>query len=182
MCSRPWTSRHHRSSVAGSAISKRRISNPRDCYGQSCISPTLLPLLFSHGELCHFISTSFESSMLACTSVHRPDNDVLLSFPFLLDRIHKFLCHPIRKSVAICNLSADEKSTKGGHVTSGVVFVVRPVCWSDLTFQQDCLRGSDRRSMEKRPGEVLVIFERRWRLEVTGLWKWKDECKHVGGR
>ena len=63
-----------------------------------------------------------------------------------------------------------------------MVLVVRPVGRSDLTFQKDGLGGSDRRPMEKRPGVVLVIFERRWRLEVTGLWKWKDECKHVGGR
>ena len=137
---------------------------------------------FSHGELCHFIAPSFESSMLACTSVHRPDDDVLLSFPFLLDGIHKFLGRPIRKSVAICNLSAEVKSSKGGHITSGVIFVVRPVCWSDLTFKQNCLGGSDRRPMEKRPGVILVIFEERWHLEVTGLWKWKDECKHVSGR
>ena len=124
MCNRRWTNRQHRSSVADSAISRRRISNPHDCCGQSCISPTLLPLLSSHGELCHFIVTIFESSMLACTSVHRPDDDFLLSFPFFLDGIHKFLGRPIRKSVAVCNFSAEVKSSKGGHITSGVVFVV----------------------------------------------------------
>ena len=36
--------------------------------------------------------------------------------------------------------------------------------------------------MEKRPGVVLVIFAGRWHLEMAGVWKWKYECKHVGGR
>ena len=120
--------------------------------------------------------------MLACASVHRLNDDVLLSFPFLLDGVHKLLSRPIRKDVAIGDLSAEVKGSKGGHVTSGVVFVVRPVCWSDLTFKKNRLRGSDRRPMEKRPGVILVMFEERWHLEVTGVWKWKDECKHVGGR
>ena len=120
--------------------------------------------------------------MLAGTSIQRPNDDVLLSFPFLLDGVHKLLCCPIRKDVDIGDFSAKVKGPKSGHVTFGRVLVVSPVCWSDLTFEQNRLRGSDRCPMEKCPGVILVMIEGRWQLKVTGIGKWKDECKHVGGR
>ena len=93
---------------------------------------------FSHGELCHFIATSFESRMLACALIHRPNDDVLLSFSFLLDGVHKLFCHPIRKGlVAIGDFSAKVEGPKGGHVATLEVFVVCPVGRSDLALKND---------------------------------------------
>ena len=63
----------------------------------------------SYGELCSFIASSFECSVGAFTSAHRPHDHFLLSFPFLLDGIHKFFSRPFRKDVALGDLSAKVK-------------------------------------------------------------------------
>ena len=113
----------------------------------------------SHRKLCHFVSSSFEGRVLACASIHRPRDHVLLSFPFLLDSIHEFFGRPFRKGIAFGDLSAKVKSSKGGHITSAVVLVEGPVGRSDLSFQQDGLRCFNGGAMEKRTGVILMVLK-----------------------
>ena len=40
--------------------------------------------------------------------------------------------------------------------------MVRPVCRSDLTFQEDQLSGFDGRAMAECPGVIMLIVKRRW--------------------
>ena len=108
--------------------------------------------------------------MGACTSVQRPEDDILLTFSFLLDGVHKLLSRPIRNvRVTVRDFSAEEKCPKGWHVAPGVVFMILPVCRSDLALKKYGLRCVDRCSMEQRPGVVVMIFVWRWHLKVTGI-------------
>ena len=50
------------------------------------------------------------------------------------------------------------------------VLLVRPVGWSDLTFQEDQLSGFDGRAVTECPGVIVLIVERRWHRESTDFW------------
>ena len=61
-----------------------------------------------------------------------------------------FFGRPFRKGIGIAfgDLSAKVKGSKGGHITSAIVFVEGPVGRSDLSFQQNGLRCFNGRAME----------------------------------
>ena len=59
------------------------------------------------------------------------------------------------------------------------ILMVRPVGWSDLTFQEDQLSGFDGRAVTECPGVIMLFVKRRWHRESTDIWQWHDECKHV---
>ena len=50
------------------------------------------------------------------------------------------------------------------------ILMVRPVGWSDLTFQEDQLSGFDGRAVTECPGVIVLIVERRWHRESTDFW------------
>ena len=89
--------------------------------------------LVGYTKLRHFVATSFVCGVDICTSIHRPNDDVLLSFPFLLDRVEKLSCRPVWDGlVTVGYFSAQVEGSEGWHVTPLKVLVVSPVFWSDL--------------------------------------------------
>ena len=105
--------------------------------------------LVGYTKLRHFVATSFVCGVDICTSIHRPNDDVLLSFSFLLDGVKKLSCRPIWDGlVAVGYFSAKVKGPEGWHVTPLKVLVARPVCWSDLTLKEDELGCTKCRPMK----------------------------------
>ena len=69
---------------------------------------------FNHPELNFFVASSFISGVVTGSSVHRPNDDVLLALALFADGIKEFfLCTRWYRLVAVGYLSAKEESPKG---------------------------------------------------------------------
>ena len=80
----------------------------------------------------------------------------------------------------VCHLTSQVKCTKRWKVASSWIFVVGPICRSDLAFKQNLLRTRGRGAMKQCPGVILDIAKRRWHLELADIWERHDEGNHVG--
>ena len=125
----------------------------------------------THTKLSFFVASSFEGDVLFGSTIHRPDGDFLLAFALFLHGVEEVpFCPGWDGFVSIGNFSAEEECPKGWQVTPLWIFVVRPVCRSDLAFQEYLLRGVDCRSMTKCPGVIVLVAKGRWHLESTDVW------------
>jgi hypothetical protein len=108
----------------------------------------------------------------ACTSIHRPNDDILLSFSFLLDGVHiSSLAAQSGKVLSLLDPSLPRPKVGMSHRWRSLLYDQL----AGLFLPSRMMRCEGRRVVPWRSAQVwiLMLAEWRWHLKVTGVREWK---------
>ena len=127
--------------------------------------------LLSHVDLGFFVASALEPSMFIGSLEHRAHSDALLALCFLLDGVQENCFHPCWDCrVRIGNFSAKIVCPKGWKVALLWIFVIRPICRTNLTLQEDQLSGTEGSSMTECPCVAMLTAKRSRHGEAADGW------------